>query len=118
MFNKIRNLFKKPKPFIKEDWSNAKEVMNQKMKKEGELFGMSIYSTPSGLIKGFPKLTKSELRTLFTVALFLIDGEDYALRGEIQAVKNKDCSRDLLSLIQKGYIKRVKRSQYKLTFTK
>lgn len=109
--NIFKRLFKKPKPFIQEDWSNAKEVMNQQMKKQGEYLGLTIYSTPLGLVKGFPKLTKTELLALNSCI-------DFATKA-VKIIRIEPVLRPayaLKALTDKGYLVRVKKGHYSLSF--
>jgi hypothetical protein len=115
MFNKIRDLFRKPKPFIQEDWSNAKEAMDKMLKLDGKKgFAPGAVVHFDNL---FPKLTKTELRVLNICLEFIIN------YGNVTYTDIANCSpsqtqRQIQSLITKNYLIRVKRGQYKLTFYK
>lgn len=140
--NIFKRLFKMPNPYIKNVWdkdsSEMQQMIDKKFKKGfpkeaivtvDKTFSKSgeIILVPSTLkfnkdgkirpveINKFPKLTKSEMY-LFT---FMV--KEYPITVSRDSIDNyfgAGQSRQLLELIKKGYIKRVKRGEYQLTFVK
>jgi hypothetical protein len=114
MFNKIRNLFKK-----KEQVRLPADAEKTKKRLIGSLHGTPVYVsgeyTNTTLI--LPKLSKAELRVLNICLEFIIN------YGNVTYTDIANCSpsqtqRQIQSLITKGYLIRVKRGVYKLSFYK
>jgi len=116
MFNKIKNLFKKPKPFIQEDWSNAERAMKEAL--SGRYEKGTVYINDLGVLKKVksiqltPKLTKSELIALHSCMEFAIKGKEVGLNAGVRPAMT------MKRLTDKGYLVRVKRGIYKLSFIK
>jgi chromosome segregation and condensation protein ScpB len=62
-----------------------------------------------------PKLTTSEIELLSIITSY---GRRPVKREDIQNEYQRDCSGHLMSLISKGYIKRLKKGYYKIAFAK
>jgi len=116
MFNKIRNLFKKKEiPKESQEWYDkmrelaTKRVQpinwdNLKLDKDGK------YRVKS--INMFPKLTKSELIALHSCMEYAIKGRQVGLNAGIRPAMT------MKRLTDKGYLVRVKRELYTLSFKK
>lgn len=107
MLNLFKNLFKKKE-------QEKPVLLTEAPKEMGTYLNIPIYVTPSGLTKGLPMLTGTEIQTLFD----FLEGYIYIKKPFSQSGLTSNKIRVLRSLIKKGYLVKPKRGEYRLTFVK
>ena len=92
---------------LEESFETVMDIKNQLIKELHELKYQAF--------DRIPKLTRSEIELLSIITSY---GTRPVKREDIQNEYQRDCSGHLISLISKGYIKRLKKGYYKITFAK